>query len=59
MKTDLQQTKKKSIIIEVTNNEWVSIKTASIYSNTKPSTVVKDILLQWAKKYQTTPPSKD
>lgn len=60
METDVQQIKRrKNIIIEVTDREWVAIKTASIYTNTRPGTIVRNGLLKWAEKHQAPPPDKE
>lgn len=60
METDVQQAKRnRSIVIEVTDREWVAIKTASIYTNIRPGVIARDILLKWASKNQSPPPDKE
>tara|TARA_R110000868_G_scaffold13848_4_gene64380 strand:- start:770 stop:970 length:201 start_codon:yes stop_codon:yes gene_type:complete len=60
METDVQQSKRtRTIVIEVTDREWVAIKTASIYTNIRPGTITRDVLLRWADKHQAPPPDKE
>ena len=60
MDNDTKDIKIKRIIaVECTSKEWLEIKLALVYSDTKLSTITKRILLLWASKNQSPPPDKE
>lgn len=50
---------KRMIAVECTSAEWLQIKLALVYGDTKLSTITKRLLLKWSEKNQTPPPDKE